>query len=113
MINEIVEKLLKTAIQNPDGFTVNIESWDFINFGFVASYKETQDSFERHQIENVVRHSLTHDKIVGGWLNSENKMYYFDSSKVFYSLDKAKEFAIENEQIAIFDLTNLKEIIIK
>ena len=50
--------------------------------------------------------------IVGGWFNSENGEFYFDSCKLFKSLDEAKAFGKENHQIAIYDLTNLKEIIL-
>ena len=69
-------------------------------------------SFGKQQLENVINHSLQNDKKIGGWLNNENGLFYFDSVKVFKNseLKEAVEFAIENEQIAIFDLTNLKEI---
>lgn len=44
-----------------------------------------------------------------------NRRYYFDSVNIFKNseIDKAIEFAKQNKQIAIFDLTNLKEIRIK
>lgn len=112
-MENLIKQLEKIANQNPDGFTVNLEDMRLVRFGFVASYKETQDSFERHQIEAVIKHAFNHDKIVGGWLNYENGKFYYDSSKVFYSLDEAYKFALANKQMAIFDITNGKQIIIK
>lgn len=49
--------------------------------------------------------NLAHDKIVGGWLFEGR--YYFDSVRVF---DEAKKieafaFAIENEQLAVYVLS--------
>ena len=51
--------------------------------------------------------------IVGGW-QGDNELYYFDSVKIFKSsqLQKAIEFGKLNEQQAIYDLTNYREIII-
>ena len=40
----------------------------------------------------------------------KNKLYYFDSIKVFKQLEPAIEFAKQNKQIAIFDLTNFIQI---
>ena len=48
----------------------------------------------------------------GGWYDSESGLYYYDSTLVFP--ENLKKEAIEagraNEQIAIFDLSNLEEI---
>jgi len=48
--------------------------------------------------------------VVGGWKNSDNRKYYFDSITVFENRDEAIRFGKENNQLAIFDLDSLTEI---
>ena len=49
------------------------------------------------------RHALEHDCYFGVWYNTENKKIYFDSNKYFLNLKEAVDFAIENEQLEIWD----------
>lgn len=106
-----IDRVWEYSKNNPFGFTINIETFRPVKFGYAAAYLETQNCFGKEGLRKVVSHAMRHEKIVGGWLNSENEMYYFDSIKIFRSLEKAIEFAKENKQIAIFDLTNMIEII--
>ncbi|WP_034256822.1 hypothetical protein [Adhaeribacter aquaticus] len=106
----MLETLLQIAKENPFGFTFNIRTANQVKFGVVVAYKETQNSFGTEGLKIVITHAQAHDQIVGGWLNTENNQYYFDSCKVFRSRKEAIEFGREQEQLAIFDLTNLEEI---
>lgn len=114
-MKELIDRVWEYSLNNPDGFTINIETLKPIKFGIVAAYLETQNSFGKDGLKRAIEHSLKHQKIVGGWLNNESGYFYFDSNKVFKNseLQQAIEFAKENKQLAIFDLTNLKEIKIK
>lgn len=114
-MKNLIDRVLEYSQNNPDGFTINIETMRAVKFGIVVAYHETQNSFGKGALKRVINHALKHDKIVGGWLNQENGFYYFDSSKIFKNseIDKAIEFAKYNKQIAIFDITNLEEIKIK
>jgi len=47
---------------------------------------------------------------MGGWLNEDNRQFYFDSSKVFTSMKEAIAFGRKNKQISIFDLDTFTEI---
>ena len=111
-MKQLIERVWEYSQNNPDGFTLNLETFRPIKFGISVAYFETQGSHDKESIENVINHSLEHHKIIGGWLNEENEKFYFDSVKIFKNseLDKAIEFAKQQKQIAIFDLTNLKEI---
>uniref|UniRef100_UPI0032167C8C hypothetical protein n=1 Tax=uncultured Draconibacterium sp. TaxID=1573823 RepID=UPI0032167C8C len=106
MVNEI----FKIAQANPYGFTYNLKTKRAVKYGYCVAYKETQNCFGKAGLLKALEHSLQHEQIIGGWLNSENNFYYFDSVKIFKSKNEALKFARENEQIAIFDLTNLIEI---
>ncbi len=111
-MEDLIDSVWEYAKNNPYGFTLNIETMKPVKFGICVAFKETQDSFGKATLENVIQHALKNDKTVGGWLNDEDGNYYFDSIKVFKNSDlkQAIDFGLENDQIAIFDLTNLKEI---
>ena len=93
-------------------FTLNVRTLQPVATGFVVSYKATQNSFSETDLQSVVAHALKHDGVVGGWYNSKDGRYYFDSNKVFKpnKLSEAIEFGLENEQLAIFSLDDLQEI---
>lgn len=111
-MKNLIQRVWEYSQKNPEGFTFNLETESEVKFGIVVAYKETQDHFGKESLESVISHALKHGKVIGGWLNEENKQYYFDSVKIFKSteLEKALEFGKANDQLAIFDLTNLKEI---
>ena len=103
------EILQRIASAYPDGFTVNISNgFRKETKGFAVAYKETQDSFGPAK---ACEHALKNSNIVGGWL--DNGKYYFDSVKVFNEETEAREFAIENDQIAYFDLNIGEEVRLK
>ena len=85
----LIEKIAK---ENPEGFTVKLPEMSWVISGYIAAYKDTQNCFGAEGLKKAVEHALNHDKIVGGWMNEENKLFYFDSSKVFKSLDEAVQF---------------------
>ena len=109
-MKDLFDRVWEYSLNNPHGFTLNIETLKPIKFGICVAYLETQNQFGKSGLETAINHALKHEKVVGGWLNEENKLYYFDSIKVFKDKEKAIQFAKENKQIAIFDLTNLVEI---
>jgi fructokinase len=104
------EAIKKIAEQNPLGFTVDLTTLKRLTTGISVAYLDTQDSFDDNGLKSVIRHALEHEKKVGGWFNSDNNMFYYDSVRIFTDLEAAKRFARENQQIAIFDLSNLKLI---
>jgi len=105
-MQKLVERVWEYSLKNPVGFTLNIETFSKVEVGFAVAFKETQNSFGAKDLEKVIDHALTNDKTIGGWLDGESGLFYFDSVKIFADteLDKAIEFAKENEQIALFDL---------
>lgn len=111
----LIDRVWEYSLNNPDGFTLNIETMKPVKYGISVAYLETQNSFGKESLKKVINHALKLNKTIGGWFNSDNGFYYFDSVRIFKNseIDKAIEFAKQNEQLAIFDLTNLKEIIIK
>ena len=106
------EMLTSFAALNPDGFTINKETFEPITAGFSVAVAETQNSFNNEGAARVVAYAAKHKEInaLGGWLNTENGKYYFDAVIVCENLQDALELAKANNQIAIFDLNTLTEI---
>ena len=111
-MKQLTERVWEYAKNNPEGFTLDLKTMRPIRFGIVVAYLDTQNGFGKEGLEKAIEHAVRHDKVVGGWLNNENGFFYFDSNRVFKNsrLKTAIRFAKQNKQLAIFDLTNLKEI---
>ncbi len=109
---ELVNILWAMGEMHPDGFTIDINTLKQPTKGIAVSYAATQNSFEKKDILNVIKHAKAHNGYVGGWYNPENGKYYFDSTRLFPedSLTAAMAFARENGQNTVYDLAKGIEI---
>ena len=100
------------SLSHPDGFTIDLNTMTTPTEGIVVAYAATQGCHSREKLNYVISHAMMHNGIVGGWLDTTDSLYYFDSSRIFPedSLEAAKKFGIENGQIAIFLISEGKEI---
>ena len=97
---------------HPDGFTLDIRERKEPTEGISVAYAATQDRHSRDDLNYVVSHALAHDGYVGGWWNSEDSLYYFDSDRLFPESNpgEAVSFALENEQLAFYVLSTGEEV---
>ncbi len=97
---------------HPDGFTLDIHTMAEPEAGIAVSYAATQNSHSREQLDNVVSHAWQHDGYVGGWYNSEDGLYYFDSTKLFPEdqLKDAIQFGRDNGQYSVFILSSFIDL---
>ena len=111
-VKTVADSVWAYSIQHPDGFTMNLATMTEPAEGVVVAYAATQGYHSRKQLGRVVRHAVRHDGYVGGWLDTADSLYYFDSSRLFPedSLAAAIRFGIENGQIAIFILSEGREV---
>ena len=87
--------------------------------GYLVSLKDFESILDYSQIDNNTLHSLIQKRIkespnnayIGLWKNKAK--LYLDYSVLINDKEKATKFAKQNEQLAIFDLENKKEIFIK
>lgn len=105
----LLDQAESIAMENPQGFTLEIKTFELITSGIIVAYAETQSSFGRRGLRKCLQHAIRNDGYLGGWRNPDGKMQY-DSCKVFRSLKKAKDFGRSQGQYAIFDLDRLIEI---
>ena len=111
-VESIVEKVWDFSQSHPDGFTIDVRTMTEPTEGIAVSYAATQNSHSRESLTFVVNHALEHDGYVGGWLDTESGLYYFDSTKIFTEdqLEEALQFARENGQSAVYVLSTGEEI---
>jgi len=103
-MEQLFNAIKEIAAQNPDGFTVDLTTLKKVTGGISVAYIETQNGFDDEGLKRAIEHALEHEKKVGGWLDLDDQLFYYDSVRIFSNLEEAKRFAIENGQIAIFDL---------
>jgi hypothetical protein len=112
-IQNIISKIETIAEANKNGFSIDLQ-FKPITEGYIVATKHTQNSFGREGLTKVVAlafwQSIEKFDGIGGWFNEDNKQFYFDAIKVFTDKSEAEKFAIENEQIAYFDLYTGKEV---
>lgn len=111
-VKAVADSVWTYSISHPDGFTMNLATMTEPTEGVVVAYAATQGCHSRKQLGRVVRHAIRHDGYVGGWLDTSDSLYYFDSSRLFPedSLDAAIRFGAKNKQIAVFVLSQGHEI---
>ena len=111
-VTEIADKVWAFSQSHPDGFTLDIHTMTCPTEGMAVSYAATQNSHSRDQLEKVVSHALQHDGYVGGWYNSDDGLYHFDSTRLFpeNSLADAIQFGKENGQYSVFILSSSTDI---
>ncbi len=111
-ITTIADKVWAFSQTHPDGFTIDIRTMTEPTEGIAVSYAATQNSHSRDQLNKVVRHALQNEGYVGGWFNSEDNLYYFDSTKLFpeNDLKGAIQFGKENGQLSVFILSTYTNI---
>ena len=114
-VRAVVDSIGAYSLRHPDGFTMDVATMTEPAEGVVVAYAATQGCHSRKQLGRVVRHALRHDGYVGGWLDTSDSLYYFDSSRLFPedSLSAAIRFGIENGQIAVFVLSEGREVRLK
>ena len=117
--NLVLSSVAAIAAINPDGFTVNAATLQPVTSGYAVALKRTQNSFGAEglaKVANVIEDLQASGNLngrilaFGGWYDSESGLFYYDATVIYQDREKAIEAGRANEQIAIFDLSNLEEI---
>lgn len=99
------------AANHPEGFTYNVVTNEAQTSGFAVACKATQNSFGAEGLERVVNFVLENNvSCIGGWFDTESGLYYYDATIIVDTAKKAKVLGLLNEQIAYFDLNEMKEV---
>lgn len=109
----LLSSIAAIAAINPDGFTFNVETLSAQKGGYAVACSETQNSFGADGLAKVVDYvtaNINRVKCVGGWLDNETGLYYYDAVIIADTEAEALQLAKINNQIAIFDLNTFQEI---
>ncbi len=103
------------AEECPNGFTLNLRKIEEPTAGICVAYAETNGCFTDKDLYFVVQHALAHDGYVGGWLNTNDGHFYYDSVRLFDEdeMEEAMRFAIANGQQAIYVISTGEEIAVR
>ena len=103
----LADSLWTFSQTHPDGFTLDVSSWTVPSTGIAVAYEATQSSHDKAGLYNVLTHAQSHEGYIGGWYNSADSLYYFDSVRIFPedSLSAAINFGKANHQEAIYKLS--------
>ncbi|MCR4964128.1 MAG: hypothetical protein K6A41_00565 [Bacteroidales bacterium] len=114
-VRAVADQVWSYSQKHPDGFTLELSTISEPQEGISVAYAATQGCHSRSKLNRVVRHALRHDGYVGGWLDTTDSLYYFDSTRIFPedSLDAALQFGAKNRQIAVFILSSGTEVRLK
>ncbi len=108
----VLVALATIALNNKEGFTVSAATLQPITTGYAVAVADTQDSFGFAGLKKVIECVSEHPEInaFGGWLNPDNRQFYFDATIIVNDLKTAIELGRANKQLAIFDLANVETI---
>lgn len=112
-MNNLFTTLSMIAAANPAGFTYNVETNQMQESGYAVALAATQNSFGADGLEsvlNLVTSESCPASCVGGWMDTESGLYYFDATVIIEDRATAIAFGKLQKQIAIFDLNTMTEI---
>lgn len=101
------------AAAHPSGFTVNAFTGEIPTSGYCVALEATQNSHDDEGLARVIgliESGTTRAEYVGGWLDTDTGLYYYDATVVVPTLAEALELGRVNGQIAIFHLDAMEEI---
>ena len=114
-----MKNLVNHVLEN-NGATFNPRTNQLVKKGYACSgIKENETIINGKVTENDIvnyinkfQHDFTNNEkaMVGIWFNTENNKTYLDTSFVHNDLQSALDSAKELQELAIFDLNELKEI---
>ncbi|KXX67418.1 hypothetical protein [Flammeovirga sp. SJP92] len=101
----LVDRIKSIAQRNKLGFTFDLSTKEIFKKekGYIIAFQATQNKFDNEGIKFCIRHALKHQKLIGGWHDPQNFLYYFDSVMYVEDKEEAIRLGRENKQISIFD----------
>jgi hypothetical protein len=97
---------------HPQGFTLSLTTLSEPSWGISVAFESTLTGKNPEELEKIVSHSLAHEGYVGGWQDSRDSTYCFDSVRLFpeNQRKKALRFARKNHQAAFYVISTSEEV---
>jgi len=109
-------KLMEFISNNPDGFTLEIDSETVPKSGYVlAPVKQSEIIIPTNELDeetalklieavDALTKGLGEKAMAGGWLNENDGLYYLDASRIYDNLEDAIYASAAGDQEGFFDL---------
>jgi len=112
-IVELYGHLLKN-----NGFTIDKKLKEYDGSGYVVSHKSKNITVQREilnkklfkSIVETLTRTISESEYVGAWLDVETSTVHFDVNLIYDNIEEAIKEAVRNEQLAIYDITQNREI---
>lgn len=101
------------AAANPSGFTIDARTGEIPASGYCVALAQTQNSHGLDGLARVlslIQSGTTRATCVGGWLDTESGLYYYDATVLVQDRAAAEALGRANKQLAIFCLDTCEEI---
>ena len=115
-MNALNELYIETLVNNGSTIKDNHTNYSMPVSGYMVADSEAQPALlnnkglTRYQFKKAVRKFTKGGCCAGFWLNTDNNMWYIESSTLFDRLPIAMASAKRLKQLAIFDLSTFEEI---
>ena len=107
----ILAAVIAAANECPEGFTLDLETFNFASSGVAVALEATQNSHGTEGLCKVIDYCINNNiRYIGGWFDNASSKFYYDATIVVNDRVQAMELGRINHQIAIFDLNALEEI---
>jgi len=108
-----IATLAAFAAANPSGFTIDARTGEIPTSGYCVALAQTQNSHGLDGLARVlslIQSGTTRATCVGGWLDTESGLYYYDATVLVQDRAAAEALGRANKQLAIFCLDTCEEI---
>jgi len=92
------------AEQHEMGFTVYLPDLEFANSGWVIANQLTQSAHGDEGLDRVLEFALKYNRLLGGWLEEDDSLFYYDAVILEPEKEKALELMKMHNQKGIFNL---------
>jgi len=108
------KKAIKNALNTQDltGFTYSLK-WIANRYIVALTHNNANTSITKLNKQATALASVYHNVNIWGWIDNKTNELFIDISTSYASLSDAIKVAKDNNQIAIFDMAELKEIRLK
>lgn len=107
---ETFKKVKEIAEANKEGFTLSILDFSSPKSGFCIAMNLTQNCFGDNGLKKVLEIAQKSTFYIGGWFDEREKQFYYDCVMIEQDKETAIQLGRANEQIAIYNLNEKKEI---
>lgn len=97
-----IQHLKQVLEEFPEGITFDVTAREIVATGYSVGLQESGTATTYSGPYHCIQHSLTHYHRVACWFNPLYGHYQYRSVRLFTDIEKARKFAIKQQQEAIF-----------